>query len=404
MNAHPALNPNTHLVPALRSAWPAIKDHFAKHGALKLSSWISFYQHADVMHSGIVLAAFFIVYVYVMQQITGNASQVDGLWTFLPVIFCGHFTLQKFIANGGLVPAETVSFFGKPQKTTIWDIIEPRLALILVLELLWCVRLTFHAIRRGMFKKGEEDYRWPLLRAKMLRWQWELFTLFFIAITQIILLAVTALPSYILLTTKHPKHVADQVPRPINHLTVADGILACLLVTNLVMQFFADQQQWTYQNFKRGKDVHEKPLTKDSPKLYTEADVARGFVTKGLWAYCRHPNFACEQATWWILYMFVPLTFLPTNPSAPLWRYAITYAIASPLIMNILFLSSTRFSEAVSAGKYPEYKDYQKRVGMFLPLDTFLRAIYFKTLVPTEQRYRVEANVWGAPASLQKKT
>ena len=40
--------------------------------------------------------------------------------------------------------------------------------------------------------RGEEDYRWPLLREQMPRWQWELFALFFIAITQIILLAATA--------------------------------------------------------------------------------------------------------------------------------------------------------------------------------------------------------------------
>ena len=84
MFVHPALDVNSHLLPALRSAWPAITGHFAKHGWLRLSSWVSFYQDADVLHSAIVLAIFFIAYVYIMQQITGNASQVDGLWTFLP--------------------------------------------------------------------------------------------------------------------------------------------------------------------------------------------------------------------------------------------------------------------------------------------------------------------------------
>jgi steroid 5-alpha reductase family enzyme len=33
----------------------------------------------------------------------------------------------------------------------------------------------------------------------------------------------------------------------------------------------------------------------------------------------------------------------------------------------MLFQGSTWFSEKISAGKYPEYKDYQKLVGKFLP-------------------------------------
>jgi steroid 5-alpha reductase family enzyme len=33
----------------------------------------------------------------------------------------------------------------------------------------------------------------------------------------------------------------------------------------------------------------------------------------------------------------------------------------------ILFKGSADFSEEISASKYPAYKDYQKRVGKFLP-------------------------------------
>jgi hypothetical protein len=84
MYAHPALDPATHLIPALKSSWPTIYSHFTKNGLLKLSSWTSFYRDADVMHSCVMLIILFTIYVYVMQQLTGNASQVDGLWTFLP--------------------------------------------------------------------------------------------------------------------------------------------------------------------------------------------------------------------------------------------------------------------------------------------------------------------------------
>ena len=53
------------------------------------------------------------------------------------------------------------------------------------------------------------------------------------------------------------------------------------------------------------------------------------------------------------------------------------------------------FSEAVSAGKYPAYADYQKRVGMFLPIDTLIRSIYYKVFANKQVKERVEANVWG---------
>jgi hypothetical protein len=33
----------------------------------------------------------------------------------------------------------------------------------------------------------------------------------------------------------------------------------------------------------------------------------------------------------------------------------------------ILFQGSTWFTELITAGKYPEYAEYQKRVGKFLP-------------------------------------
>lgn len=148
------------------------------------------------------------------------------------------------------------------------------------------------------------------------------------------------MPQYILLTTTSVKHVTDAVPRPVNQLCLGDWILAALFVTNLTVQFFADQQQWNYQNYKRGLDPQERPL-RDSVTITTSIetakstkaiqgstsaaevvakstekvvrkptkpqtvmpysqleDVDRGFVTRGLWAWSRHPNFACEQTTW----------------------------------------------------------------------------------------------------------
>lgn len=82
---HPALLASEHLIPAIKSYIPSFQSHFVKHGGyLSWNAIKLYYARADPMHSCISICALFTVYVYVMQQITGNASQVDGLWTFLP--------------------------------------------------------------------------------------------------------------------------------------------------------------------------------------------------------------------------------------------------------------------------------------------------------------------------------
>ena len=415
--AHAALDPATHLLPAIRSFYPAFTTYFRNTKTLaNLATYKAYYADADPLHAAIAFCGVVSVYVWIMEKITGNASQVDGLWTFLPLIYSAHFAVHRLFTYQ---PAK-LSLFGGVQHTSTWEKVEPRLALMTALSLLWSVRLTYNAYRRGMFKPGEEDYRWPLLRKTMSRPLWEVFSILFIAIAQNILLAITALPNYLLLTTASVKHVTEPVPRPIHKLTLGDYFLAVLFVLNLTVQFYADQQQWNYQNYKRGKTPLDKPLPKamvepvtnlplqrqSAMPFSTPEDAQRGFVTKGLWAWSRHPNFACEQATWWILYAFVPLTFLPADLDLTKvhWSHFLNYAIIAPLAMNALFLASATFSEKVSAQKYPEYKDYQKRVGMFLPTDTLLKAAYYNTIASKDEKHRVEANVWGKSRVNKKKS
>jgi steroid 5-alpha reductase family enzyme len=103
-----------------------------------------------------------------------------------------------------------------------------------------------------------------------------------------------------ILTAKSYK--ATPAPRPSTQLIAGDWAIAALLVLNLTIQFIADEQQWTYQNYKRGKDKKAQKLPDSVLKtLESDPDVKRGFVTRGLWAYSRHPNFACEQTTWYVL-------------------------------------------------------------------------------------------------------
>lgn len=90
---------------------------------------------------------------------------------------------------------------------------------------------------------------------------------------------------------------------------------------------------------------------------YTPAELERGFVAKGLWAYSRHPNFFAEQSIWFILYSWS--CFAANTP----YSWAGTGAV----LLVLLFQGSTNLTEKITASKYPEYKAYQRHVGMFIP-------------------------------------
>lgn len=123
--------------------------------------------------------------------------------------------------------------------------------------------------------------------------------------------------------------------------------MGCVLIC-----FFADQQQWQFQN---AKQQYQK--TAKVPPKYNREDLDRGFIITGLWSWSRHPNFAAEQAFWLVFYQWGCYTTEATYN----WT-----AIGS-LAYLMLFQASTWFTELISAGKYPEYAEYQARVGKFVP-------------------------------------
>lgn len=79
-----------------------------------------------------------------------------------------------------------------------------------------------------------------------------------------------------------------------------------------------------------------------------------------MWSYSRHPNFAAEQSVWVLLYLW----------AAFITKGWLNWTIIGPIAYLALFQASTWFTELISARKYPDYKEYQKRVGKFLPFPT----------------------------------
>lgn len=69
---------------------------------------------------------------------------------------------------------------------------------------------------------GEEDYRWAILKRNMSAWQWQLFSIFFIAIAQIILLGITGVCSFHLLT------LTFVLLKPLEKISTLERSTACI--------------------------------------------------------------------------------------------------------------------------------------------------------------------------------
>jgi steroid 5-alpha reductase family enzyme len=204
---------------------------------------------------------------------------------------------------------------------------DARLDTMLGLVALWGARLTFNFARKGGYAKGGEDYRWAVLRGRMPRWQFELFNLFFIALYQNVLLLLISLPA---LTAYQHR----------GGFGAADVLAAVVFLACLAGETVADQQQWNFQQWKKAQSAPD-----------------RRFVQSGLFRYSRHPNFFFEQAQWWVIFAFGAIAA----------GSVVQPTIAGPVLLTLLFLGSTRFTESISLSRYPEYAGYQRTTSAQIP-------------------------------------
>ena len=199
-----------------------------------------------------------------------------------------------------------------------------RVNLMAVCITLWGIRLTLNFARKGGYAKGGEDYRWPILRKRMSPLVYQLFNIVFIVVLQNALIFGMTVPAFF--------------ANPASPFGAADIGWAGLFLGLLAFETLADQQQWNFHQAKK-------------------AGKASGFLKTGLFSVSRHPNFFAEQAQWWVLY------FWAATATGILWHWSIVGAF----VLTALFAGSLRFTETITTGKYPEYRDYQKRVSALIP-------------------------------------
>ncbi|KAI6025004.1 hypothetical protein PISMIDRAFT_673193 [Pisolithus microcarpus 441] len=297
---------------------------------------------------------------YILSLLTGNVSQVDKVWTFLPAIYTAYYALLPLWPSSA--PAYFFPYVPNEVNKSISGNFSPRALLMLALVLTWMCRLSYNTWRRGLYSSKEEDYRWAILRQKIPTWLFQIFNLTFIAIAQNILLFLLGIPTMM------------AVAEPHTHLGTPDYVLASLGFATLFAEFVADNQQYSFQTFKRS-GVLEKNEWSGARIPWTKRDAERGFATRGLWAWSRHPNFFCEQLFWIIINLF-PLLSSGIPSSASL---GVVVRLAPCLLLCLLFFSSTKFTESISLSKYPvAYAAYQQRVGMFDPFQTPIRGVWLK--------------------------
>jgi steroid 5-alpha reductase family enzyme len=258
-----------------------------------------------------------VAYSFIVGQLARNNSQTDKLWSVVPIFYTWYMSWMA----------------GMPDKMVFMSVIVS----------IWGARLTFNFARRGgyswKFWAGEEDYRWEVLRQKpgfSNPIVWAIFDLFFICGYQHALIFLFTLPILFVAGTDGATSI-----------TLVDWMLGALIIACIVIEFIADQQQYDFQTEKYRRKNAGEDL----------GAYAHGFVRTGLWKYMRHPNYAMEQSVWLIFYFF-------SVSATGAW---INWSATGCLLLVVLFKSSSDFSEALTAAKYPEYKDYQKKTPRFIP-------------------------------------
>ncbi len=263
------------------------------------------------------------LYCFIVGEISRNNSQMDKLWSILPIVYSWIVMIK-----GGF---------------------KVRLIFIAIVATLWGCRLTYNFAKKGAYSikiwTGEEDYRWKVLRAtKPLNNKivWAIFDCFFISFFQNFVVLGITLPSVAIMESTAPIGVID--------------ILAFVFALGfLTYEVIADHQQNKFQT-KKYEYLNSGMKLAELPAPYN-----RGFCVTGLWKRSRHPNYLGEQGIWVSLYALVI--------GAGVATYGIfNWSIFGCMLLILIFAGSSRMAEGLSVKKYSLYPDYIKGVLKYLPI------------------------------------
>lgn len=278
---------------------------------------------------------------YVASLASGNYSQVDKLWSVTPVIYAWMLVV------------------------VVDDNNDSRTLLMAVLVTLWGCRLTYNFHRRGGYRwppwTGDQDYRWAYLQkgfyiaALQNRIVWHVFNFVFISVYQNILLCLLAMPSAVAYLVA--VNYNGCFPDATTACNVLDYVATILLLAFLYLETKADNTQYAFQTEKYR--LQQAGATR-------HGHFRDGFCQSGVYAWMRKPNYTGEQGIWCAYYLFSVASLWSVH-TIPWYARCCNASVTGCVLLMLLFQGSGHMTEQISITKYPAYKEYQKKVPLYVP-------------------------------------
>ena len=273
---------------------------------------------AYLVAGGAAVAAGVALRGYHPVLVAGVADVVATLVVFAFSLGCANSSLYD--PYWSVAPVAIAAFWAATPVTDAVNL--SRQLTVVLLVTVWSVRLTYNWLRRW---KGleDEDWRYVDLRARWGRAYW-LVSLFGIHMfpTAIVFLGCFAVYP--------PLSVSAEKPGLI------DGV--ALLVTAIAIAIEARADHELHRFARRRKDPGE-------------------FLSAGLWALSRHPNYFGEILFWWGLFLFA------LGAGTSYW-----WTVVGPGVITFMFVFvSVPLIDARMLRRRPQYAEQMQRLSPIVP-------------------------------------
>ncbi|KAK9467931.1 hypothetical protein V1512DRAFT_275058 [Lipomyces arxii] len=297
--------------------WGLVKSLFNRELGL-FDFYLSSYPYTSALVGTVTLMVITFVSCHTGKK--NDFTLIDKLWPSITLLTSASYTLHSYLT-------ERLSI---------------RLLILLPIQTFWAYHLAELFARRGGYT-GVEDHRWTKVKAGMnndpiLLF---LFSIAFVSVYQPLMIMNNAMPELLLWE-------AGNSP-----LRLGDWFFIALQAGLVGLEYYIDYISQSYQVAK-ARYKNDGTITYG----YTKAELERGFCTKGLYAYSRHPNFFAEQTIWIGLYAW----------GAYISGQYLNYSLIGPAVFFLFVVSSATFTESISAEKYPSFKSYMNQTTCLIPL------------------------------------
>lgn len=213
-----------------------------------------------------------------------------------------------------------------------------RATVALTLAIAWATRLAWHIGRRWLSHE-EEDRRYAQWRE---RWggHWMVRSVLQVFLLQAAIALVVVQPLLIAAAV----HEGDSTLGPLDYVAIA------LVLGGILLEATADRQ---LSQFLARRAAGAEESGTDSPR----------YLTSGVWAWSRHPNYAGDAITWIGFGLFGVAGALDTSA-----EWLVIPAIIGPIVMwwFLRYGSGVPLAERGRAGN-PEWDAYVERTSAFWP-------------------------------------